>query len=118
MSKHFTFSLFGLALIVFVAYVLVAGTPLERINRVCSPITWVGKSFTALGDIAGHGVGGTLHHGASNTLQGCRFIVFRTFYSAEYQRLEAARAKHAKAPAAPAATHDAPPVDPSHAPAQ
>lgn len=91
-SKHFTFSLLGLLLLIFAAWILIAGSPLERINHVCAPIAWTGKAFTAVADIASDRAAQSVWHGTANTFQGCRFVMFRTFYADEYARAQAAEA--------------------------
>ncbi|MEY2152273.1 hypothetical protein AB7849_15315 [Rhodanobacter sp. 115] len=95
MSKHFTFSLFGLAFIVFFVWIIVAGSPLERINRGCSPIVWGGKVASSVTDIFSDSAAQKVWHGTAYTFQGCRFAAFKTFYQSEYQRLQAERAREA-----------------------
>ncbi len=97
MGKHVTLSLFGMVLIVFAVYILVAGTPLDRINHVCSPIVWSGKAATAVTDLVSENGAASVWHGTATTFQSCRFVMFRTFYQSEYERtVQRAKAAHAR----------------------
>lgn len=113
MSKHFTFSLFGLAFVVFFVWIIVAGTPLSRLNRGCAPIIWSGKALSAVVDVASDNAARKVWSGTAKTFQGCRFVLFKTFYQSEYERLQAeqAAAEHKgdteKAPASAASTSPA-----------
>ncbi|TAN03142.1 MAG: hypothetical protein EPN36_14185 [Rhodanobacteraceae bacterium] len=95
MGKHVTLSLFGMIFLVFAVYILVAGTPLDRINHVCSPIAWSGKAATAVTDLVSDSAAASVWHGTATTFQSCRFVMFRTFYQSEYER-EVEQAKRAK----------------------
>lgn len=100
MSKHFTFSLFGLAFVVFFVWIIVAGTPLSRLNRGCAPIVWSGKALSAVVDVASDNAARKVWSGTAKTFQGCRFVLFKTFYQSEYERLQAEQAAAARKGAA------------------
>lgn len=107
MGKHFTFSLFGLVLMVFAGYIFIAGSPLQRINHICAPVAWGGKLTTSVVSVFSHNGAESAWHGTQSTFQDCRYVVFQTFYRTEYEELrarEVAAEKTAKAkPAAAAA---------------
>lgn len=82
----------------FLAYILLAGSPLERINRACTPVAWVGKAMTTTGAIAGRGAEARVSDFATQAHQTCRFFIFRQFYADEYrQALEQVRSAAKKA---------------------
>lgn len=103
MGKHVTLSLFGMIFLVFAVYILVAGTPLDRINHVCSPIAWSGKAATAVTDLVSENAAASVWHGTATTFQSCRFVMFRTFYQSEYEREveQVKRARQAKSAGTP-----------------
>lgn len=107
MSKHFTFSLFGLSFIVFFVWIIVAGSPLERINRGCAPIVWSGKVASSVTDIFSDNAAEKVWHGTATTFQGCRFAAFKTFYQAEYDHLRARRDQQQQAAQGATATAEA-----------
>lgn len=112
MSKHFTFSLMGMALVIFAGYILIAGNPLARIDRTCSPISWVGKAVSAASGIFSDSLAATMHNGAAQAQQGCRYVVFKTFYADEFaaakREADADAAAHANSTSTPA--HEPPPA--------
>lgn len=92
----------------FVGWVLLAGTPLGRIERTCKPTEWVGRAMTALVAIGGSDRAEAKSRAASGEVtKSCQFFVFRVFYAEELARqqalLEQARAGAEPAPA-PAAS--------------
>lgn len=73
----------------WVAFILLAGRPMDRVNRICLPTQWtittfsaVGALFSPRGEVVGHAFGTDLH-------QSCRFLAFRVFYSDLYRELQA-----------------------------
>jgi hypothetical protein len=100
MSKPFT-AVFFFLFLVFVGYVVLGATPMARIDRVCEPVSWVGRfTSSVVAVIHPPGETGVVNGFASGT-QSCRFIVWRQIYSDEYQqmlvRMAAEEAERAKA---------------------
>lgn len=88
----------------FALWVVLAGTPLMRINRACTPAEWVGRFATTTGAAVSTDAEGNVKGGANKLYDTCRFFVFRQFYREEYMALKArhdapaASAKEAPAP--------------------
>ena len=70
-------------------WVLLAGEPLSRINRSCSPVSWVGTSITTVGSIFSAGAEADARRIAGEMFQTCRYFVFRQFYRDLYLELRA-----------------------------
>lgn len=73
----------------FLAYVFLAGTPIERINRGCIPVEWVGRTMTSAAALAGNGAEAKMEASAGEMFQGCRFFLFRQFYAKRLEQLRA-----------------------------
>lgn len=82
----------------FLLWVVLAGTPLQRINRACTPAGWVGRAATTVGAVVSSKTEHQVAGGAHTLFNTCRFFVFRQFYAEELQQQRAAAA--AAAPAA------------------
>lgn len=97
MGKYLSAVAFG-GLVVFTLWVLIADRPLDRINRTCTPATWVTKSFATIGSLFSS-KGETKGASAGEDLyQTCRYFVFRQFYADAYA--EMLRREQAEAAAA------------------
>lgn len=86
MTKPFTAVSFFLFL-VFVGYIVLGSTPLGRIERLCEPVSWLGRfvaSVTALIHPSGET---SVVSGFSQGAASCRFIVWRQIYVEDYQAL-------------------------------
>lgn len=70
----------------FLAFVFLAGTPIQRIDRGCLPVKWVGRAVTTVAAIASETAEDRARLGSSETVQACRFFMFRQFYSEELER--------------------------------
>lgn len=94
----------------FLLWVVLAGTPLGRINRTCTPAEWVGRFATTTGAAVSSDAEGSTRRGANTLYDTCRFYVFRMFYAEDYAALVAQQqgqspaASSADKPAAPAST--------------
>lgn len=72
----------------FFVYVLLAGSPVERLNRSCLPMNWVGKTLETIGSIGAGAQGEEKMGEAKATMfNTCRFALYRQFYSEEHKRL-------------------------------
>lgn len=81
----------------FLLYILLASTPLERINRSCLPVSWTGTAVTSAGAIFSQGAEAGAQRSSRTLYDSCRFFVFRQFYAEELARLRAAQADGATA---------------------
>lgn len=88
----------------FVLWVVLAGTPLGRINRTCTPAEWVGRFATTSGAAVSESAEGNVRGGANKLYATCRFFVFRQFYAEEYAALMAQQQAQQPKPAKPAPT--------------
>lgn len=97
-------SVFFFLFMVFVGYVVLGGTPVDRISRGCEPVTWVGRFAGSVVSIIHPPGEGSVVGGFAKGYQSCRVVVWRQFYAEDYRRLqEAARvAAPAAKPAQPA----------------
>lgn len=98
------------ALVMFwCAWVLLAGEPLSRINRTCSPVSWVGTTITTAGSLFSASAESDARRVAGEMFQTCRYFVFRQFYRDLYleMRARAAIAASERGPAKAATQADA-----------
>lgn len=75
----------------FAVWVLLASTPLERINRSCTPVTWVGRAMTTVGSFVSSRTEGDVQDAGARMFGGCRVFIFRQFYAEELKRLQQLR---------------------------
>lgn len=73
----------------FFVYVLLAGTPLERLNRSCLPATWMGRAFTTAASFSSPSAEEKTQEGAGSLYNGCRYFLYRQFYAEEHRELKA-----------------------------
>lgn len=78
--------MFGLGLLFFVLWVVLAGTPSGRLERGCAPISWGGSIVTSLAVLATPKYQADLEHGTDQVVYSCEFTAWRLFYSADYNR--------------------------------
>lgn len=72
----------------FLGYILLAGSPMERINRGCLPMTWVGRAMTTLASFGSESAESRVRDSADGMFQGCRVFVFRQFYAEELKAMK------------------------------
>lgn len=72
--------------IVFFVWVLVAGTPNERIERTCKPTVWAGKVVIATTDLINTDYSPKVTHFVEQANYSCRYIVWKTFYAEEWMK--------------------------------
>lgn len=84
-------TLFFIASMLFAAYVLAGSPPTGRIDRGCLPVKWVGRAMTTVAAIGSAGAEAKMKVAAGEMFQGCRFFMFRQFYSAELEYLQSQR---------------------------
>lgn len=70
----------------FVLFVVLAGSPVQRINRACMPVGWMGTAITTVGAIFSARTESQVREGSNTAFNTCRFFVFRQFYAEEWKR--------------------------------
>lgn len=88
--------LVGIPLLVFVLWVIFAPVPQARIERACSPITWVGNLTTSTTALAKEEHTATAATWADKLEYSCQYMLWRLFYQKQYN--EAIKAGLIKAP--------------------
>lgn len=83
-------TLFFICSMFFLLFVVLASTPLARINRACMPAEWVGRLATTTGAAFSSGAERSLKSGSSTMYDTCRFFIFRQFYAEEWAKLREA----------------------------
>lgn len=71
----------------FLLFVMVASTPLERINRTCLPANWIGKVVTSTGATFSSRAETHAEATSNKLYDTCRFFVFRQFYADKLEQL-------------------------------
>lgn len=94
--KYFGIVFFSLVM-GYLAYILMAGAPLDRINRVCAPAAWTRTAMATTGSIVSARAEQGARRAGDEMHQACRYFVFRQFYADLYaemkRRSEAAAAQ-------------------------
>lgn len=72
----------------FFVYILLAGTPLERLNRSCLPATWVGRAMTTVASFGSKDAEAKSAEGSDQLYNGCRYFLYRQFYADEHRELQ------------------------------
>lgn len=85
-------TIFFACVMFFVAWVLLASTPLDRINRTCTPMTWLGRAMTTAGSFISVKAEREVSSAGVAMYGGCRVFIFRQFFAEELKRLQEARA--------------------------
>ncbi len=109
LEKPFT-TLFGLALLMFVGWVMISDTPSQRMDRACRPVVWAGNvtvSFASLAEPSAHEANKEFQAQAGKPPPpppdtskkplgrrvqgmfdgfnyGCQYALWRLFYESEY----------------------------------
>lgn len=120
LEKPFT-TLFGLALMMFVGWVMISDTPAQRMDRACRPVVWSGNvtvSLASLGEPSAHAanrefqaqagkpppppadptkkpLGQRVQATFDGFNYGCQYALWRLFYESEYLEYMAAMEEQA-----------------------
>lgn len=70
-------------LVIFIAWILVASEPADRIIRSCTPIYYIGKPFSSLAKLAGGDTANSITKFSIAREKDCRFVIYDMFYSEE-----------------------------------
>lgn len=94
--------LMGIPLLMFVFWVFIAPVPQDRIDRVCSPIQWVGNLTTSLTALSTEKHTETAVTWADKLDYSCQFLIWRLIYQDDYnQAIKDGLIQPNGAPAAP-----------------
>lgn len=74
----------------FFGWVILADSPIERINRGCTPMNWIGRAMTTIASFGSSKAEQQVADGSSSLFNGCRVFMFRQFYAEELAQLRAA----------------------------
>lgn len=77
-------TLIGAALLVWVAWIVLATGHDERIERTCQPVLWVGNVFTSLVALTASDYQDTVEGAFESADYGCRYTVWRLVYEDDY----------------------------------
>lgn len=88
-------------ILLFVGYVLIAGTPEARIVRLCEPVNWAGRAFESVTLLVVPEKGSAVRNSMNSTERGCHAVIYRQIYPEQYKAAAAAaQAQAAEAEAA------------------
>jgi hypothetical protein len=76
--------LIGIPLILFVVWIFLAPLPEQRIERACSPITWVGNLATSTTALTKEENAHTAAPWADKLNYSCQYMIWRLFYQKDY----------------------------------
>jgi len=85
--KYFGTIFFTLAML-FLAWVVVASSPLERLNRGCEPVHWFGKAAASIAAMGSASAEARTKVTVDQAFDGCRVFWFRQFYADEWAALK------------------------------
>lgn len=74
----------GLLFLGFVFWIVIATSPTNRIERVCTPIGWGGNVVTSLSALVLPKQQGTIQGWFDKLEYGCRYMTWRLFYQDDY----------------------------------
>jgi len=110
----------GLLFLAFVAWIVLAASPTQRIENACRPVHWVGNVVTSGSALALPKQQVTVQRWFDKIEYGCQYTVWRLFYQEAYNEWvraeEEARAKAAADAAAASKTGKTHPAEPSEGP--
>jgi hypothetical protein len=73
----------------YLIYVLIASSPLSRLNRMCSPpFVWSGKVFSSAVALASPGTANRLSDRFQHGFYACRRWGWNVFYEQSYERMQ------------------------------
>lgn len=76
--------LWGLTLLGFIFWIIMASSPTERIERVCKPVAWTGNVTTSLAALVTPQFQTASQDWFNKLNYGCEYTVWRLFYQQAY----------------------------------
>lgn len=98
----------GLLFLAFVAWMLIATTPSQRIEKACAPVGWSGSVVTSLSALVLPNQQATLQGWFDKLEYGCQYTAWRLFYQDEYNAWLKSTQQPADASVAPAQNDSSP----------
>ncbi len=84
-------TIFFACVMFFAVWVILASTPLDRLNRGCTPVNWIGKAITSVAALGSANAEARAAATTESAFYTCRFFWFRQFYRDEYEAAMRAR---------------------------
>lgn len=78
--------LLGVPVLFFVIWIFMAPNPQERITRGCEPINWLGNVATSTTALSAETHVGTTSKWSDKLNYSCKYLVWRLFYQADYNK--------------------------------
>lgn len=82
---------FGLLFLAFVGWIFVAGTPTDRIDHFCRPISWTGNVVVSMSALVLPKSQTTVQGYFDKVDYGCQYMTWRLFYQSDYNAWRAAQ---------------------------
>jgi hypothetical protein len=96
-------------LVLYAGYVLLADSPLGRIERTCLATEWANTTVSSVASLFSDEAETRTEVAMGELTLSCQYLVFRQFYKDEYERMKAAREAAEAAAAADGAQPEAQP---------
>jgi len=90
MKTHFGY-VFFLAAILFFLFTILASSPLQRIERACLPVEWVGTGMTSVASLFGDSPEMRTRTGMDEAILSCQYLIYRQFFKDELEEQRRAR---------------------------
>lgn len=91
-SKPF-FAVFFLLCVLWAGSILIASTPLARLDRTCAPIGWGNTFFTSITRLVAPSYAPKVDEFFVRRFSDCRYMVWQQFFEAAYQDMSDGVAK-------------------------
>lgn len=115
-SKPFL-GMFATLVLLYIVYLLLSTSPLDRLNRICTPLTlWPGRVVVAGTDIFAEDYSPKVDDAFYGAFDVCRQWSWNVFYARDYARLQAENAETKPATAETTGVVNSPGVEPSSRP--
>ncbi len=86
----------GLSLLAFIVWIVMATSPLNRMEHACSPVGWVGNVSVSLVALAVPCYQDTVQKAFDKGEYGCQYTLWRLFYQKEYNAYIASQTTQVK----------------------
>ena len=90
--------LWGAAVVSFIAWVLLASSPAQRIDRACRPLHWASSGIVSLTALTAPKYETDAQDGGNKVVYGCEYSIWRLFYQKDYDKYLAAQRRRLLGP--------------------
>ncbi len=102
-------SLFGIGMVAYLIWVVVADSPRARIERAARPVMWIGGTIESIADLTDPSESGPIHAHSLSLYYDVQYMLWRRFYEDQYlQWQRTQRPLGAPATSVPGAVANAP----------